>query len=126
MKAEIRDAWADALESGDYKQGIGYLTRIDDPDGEPRHCCLGVLCELAVKANVIPEGTESYMGTSLRYGAENDTAFLPLEVQEWADFEGLAGNVQFKYDGSFECADHLNDSIGLTFPEIAKLVREQL
>lgn len=124
MKAEIRDAWADALESGDYKQGTGYLTRLETPDGKPRHCCLGVLCELAVKADVIPEGFESFLGTSLSYGATKETALLPPEVMEWAGLKG--GNVQFKYAGGFEDADHLNDSIGLTFPEIAKLVREQL
>lgn len=41
MKKKIAKMWADALRSGDYKQGIGRLRN------EHNHfCCLGVLCNL--------------------------------------------------------------------------------
>lgn len=40
MKAEIKERWLLALESGDYKQSTGQLKRGD------RFCCLGVLCDL--------------------------------------------------------------------------------
>lgn len=39
MNREIKREWIEALESGRYKQGIGYL----EDDG--KFCCLGVLCK---------------------------------------------------------------------------------
>lgn len=36
--------WIEALESGQYKQGVNYLCRLDG--GEPMYCCLGVGCEI--------------------------------------------------------------------------------
>jgi len=44
-RKEIVRAWIGALESGEYKQGQGYLCQVN---GDKRnHCCLGVLCEVA-------------------------------------------------------------------------------
>jgi hypothetical protein len=37
MTPELRDAWIDALRSGDYKQASG---RLETPEG---FCCMGVL-----------------------------------------------------------------------------------
>lgn len=45
MKADIRTKWLEALRSGRYQQGRGWL-KFKDGDGE-RYCCLGVLCEVA-------------------------------------------------------------------------------
>lgn len=62
MKKEIADKWIAALESGEYKQGQNVL-RSDDGF----YCCLGVLCELAVKEGVIKpwdEGSGSYEGNN--------------------------------------------------------------
>ncbi len=38
--------WIKALNSGEFKQGMGSLKTITR-EGEVRHCCLGVLCEIA-------------------------------------------------------------------------------
>lgn len=47
--AQARQKWVEALESGMYKQGSGYL-KMDNPykpEGEQvTYCCLGVACEL--------------------------------------------------------------------------------
>lgn len=40
MDIELKSKWVDALRSGNFKQGAGYL----EHDG--KHCCLGVLCEI--------------------------------------------------------------------------------
>lgn len=40
----IVDKWVAALRSGEYKQGKGILK--EEVDGEVRHCCLGLLCEV--------------------------------------------------------------------------------
>ena len=48
MAKTPRELWMTALRSGKYKQTTGTLA---DQDG---HCCLGVACDLAVKAGIIP------------------------------------------------------------------------
>lgn len=45
MKKEYKERWIEALRSGDYKQGISFLTRLDS-EGNKTHCCLGVAAEL--------------------------------------------------------------------------------
>lgn len=42
MDTELHDAWVDAMDSGLYEQGDGYLNR------QGTYCCLGVLCETAI------------------------------------------------------------------------------
>ena len=46
MNPQIKAQWVADLRSGQYEQGNGYL----NADG--KLCCLGVLCEQAVKAGV--------------------------------------------------------------------------
>ena len=50
MKPEIQAEWVAALRSGEYKQGTGVLRSEAN-----EFCCLGVLCDLAVKAGVAVE-----------------------------------------------------------------------
>jgi len=45
MDAELKEKWIEALRSGKYEQGRGFLRRKD------KYCCLGVLCDL-----IDPEG----------------------------------------------------------------------
>ena len=129
MKPEIRDEWADALDSGEYKQGTKRLTTVLD-DGTEEDCCLGVLCKLAVKAGVIPEPVITYdiAVKQKAYGMNGAVGLMPDEVMEWAgvDPAGYGNTVTLDYDNRATNADYLNDSKGLTFKEIAKLVREQL
>lgn len=44
MDKELKSRWVEALESGKYKQGKGFLRDIND-----NHCCLGVLCDIISK-----------------------------------------------------------------------------
>ena len=53
MNKEVKKKWVDALRSGEYAQGRSSLRDHDE------YCCLGVLCELAVKEGVIPAPTYS-------------------------------------------------------------------
>jgi hypothetical protein len=127
MKTEVRDLWADALESDEYKQGRHRLTTVLE-DGTEEDCCLGVLCKLAVKAGVIPEPdtwTDPDNGRVMRqYGAEHVSGLLPTEVMEWA---GLDSNAPFLADDGEEFgADFWNDTRGATFKDLAAMIREQL
>jgi hypothetical protein len=100
MKPEITRRWIEALRSGEYEQGRGFLKL----DG--RYCCLGVLCDLAAK-----DGAFEWAGEPLHA----DT--LPRPVAEWAD----AGSQQI--DGvSFPDFAEANDYRGATFHEIADVL----
>lgn len=121
MKQEIAKIWIEALRSGDYTQGRRHLKRAG------RHCCLGVLCELAVQAKVI-DGLD-------RGG------ILPAEVREWAGMyqsDGTprdftyhtddAGKTHYKNGFGAVGADHLaswNDK-GATFAEIADAIEQNV
>ena len=130
MNPEIRDLWADALESGEYKQGQFVLTRVLD-DGSEENCCLGVLCQLAVKAGVIKRlKVEEDHSITYGTGLTNRMNSLPsATVMRWA---GLSNNNPiFEVEGrtyASEAVSSLNDDDlnPLTFPEIAKLIRAQL
>ena len=45
MLRELAERWVTALRSGDYKQGVGSLSRSTD-DNIYTYCCLGVLLDL--------------------------------------------------------------------------------
>jgi hypothetical protein len=58
MKAKMKQKWIDALRSGKYKQGDGYLCNTDE-NGVDKHCCLGVLAEVAGVKREILYGKET-------------------------------------------------------------------
>ena len=70
MDKEIKRKWLDALRSGDYTQGYGYLCRDTSPAGSSgesaSYCCLGVLCEV-VDGDVWEERLDSYQTPSGSY-----------------------------------------------------------
>jgi hypothetical protein len=75
MIPEIQQKWVAALRSGDYAQGSGLLRTSDN-----KFCCLGVLCDLAVKSGVSVEcrQTDGY------YVYDNAHGALPTSVVNWA------------------------------------------
>lgn len=127
MKPEIKKLWTDALRSGKYQQGTGYLNR----DG--KLCCLGVLCELAVQAGVAKLwGPPLPLGSSFSYGglesSSGSTTGLPDGVCEWAgvlegDQPNYAGRLPHTRDTSepYSLAE-ANDERQMTFSQIADLI----
>ena len=112
MKQEIADLWTKALESGQYAQTTGILhkkTKLNDS-----FCCLGVLCDLARRENVVSAhsiGDDDYV----MYGKEQAVAQLPAEVFEWAGI---------KTDGDLlNELVHLNDFVKVPFVGIAEFIR---
>jgi hypothetical protein len=119
MNPEIKELWLQALTSGEYTQGTGYLQK----DGS--FCCLGVLCDLAVKAGVAWSEEKVWNGVSATtyrdYNGDNSTTTLPDGVAEWAE---ISASGQF----SFEFGDtlwELNDNRKLTFEQIAAVIDEK-
>lgn len=106
----VRERWAEALVSGEYKQGTGVLHRLYGK----RHtfCCLGVLCELAVKAKVIDKPAPDEDDSTFYYDNAYDT---PTDsVLEWAGLN----------DDQVQDLVTLNDDYKKSFKTIAKLVVE--
>jgi hypothetical protein len=116
--------WVEALESGEYQQGVGYL--------HDRHdnlfCCLGVACDLAYKEGVVarfqydndePGRSSAWI---VRYGKSELSTVLPDEVADWL---GLADqNPEVEVDDSRYELTHVNDAWEMSFTEIAQLIRK--
>lgn len=78
MKTVTRKEWADALRSGDYRQGSGSLY---GPRSGGCYCCLGVACSLAGYTNEELFGIG--VGTSIdtiRNFYEEDLKLTPLDI----------------------------------------------
>lgn len=107
--------WAQALESGLYKQTHEQLGRIEN--GQKEYCCLGVACEVfAERLNL--EITWSEVGDMDADGAWGD---LHLAV---ANFLGIERDPRLLHEEDREStAATLNDSHGYTFPQIAAAIR---
>ncbi len=113
MNAEIKARWLDALKSGKYKRGTGFLSY----DG--RHCCLGVLCELAVEDGIITK--TGLRGPTFDYGIGKDVSQfgLPAKVQAWSGIDnplgrfksGLRGNLSSLNDSKESLADASYDVV---------------
>lgn len=134
MRKAVKKKWLEALRSGEYKQGKRTLRRIE-ADGGYSYCCLGVLCDLAVKEGVIEP--PKVAGTRTEYGnfeanlsEWGSTGALPSKVVEWAFTKK-----EVKRHGKVELTDPRpgnvylsawNDQRDADFPTIADLIEEHL
>jgi hypothetical protein len=100
MNPAVREKWLTALESGEYEQGDGYLCK-HDSDGKTRHCCWGVLSEIAAKEGIVRKS--SPVDWCIGYGdnppsaditdpdAETDAKlavrYPPRKVLDWAGID---------------------------------------
>lgn len=136
MKPEIKKLWIDALLSGEYQQGTGFLCQMTE--NGPEFCCLGVLTDLAIKSGVdLSITTRDERGSDVVvYGSSFET--LPSEVMEWSGIGNPNGAwtyyVQHKpetFEGELiddveiieESLVDRNDS-GSTFEELARDIEE--
>ncbi len=136
MNPEVKAKWLTALRSGMFGQ-----TRSKLSDGEGNYCCLGVLCEVALRDESKPERLVKDC-TGQRYGdmgTDSSRAYLPRMVQEWAGLIDDSGyfkndNGDFndngveivREDGTIILGNSLaslNDDKA-TFEEIANVIEE--
>lgn len=126
MNPEIKALWLEALRSGEYEQGIGALHSYED--GKDYYCCLGVLCDLAIKAGVDVQEesrTPVYAPEKTSFSYDGEEAFLPYSVQQWAGMED--DNVSFRTEeGELLTAVSMNDDLGFSFQGIANNVERYL
>jgi hypothetical protein len=137
LKPEVKAAWVAALRSGEYEQGTGRLASFSrGPEKKERFCCLGVLCEVAIKSaddspiRRVKEKLFGSQGTTV-YFYDGETSHLPLRVTTWAWGGGLRSKVSYgdpavMYEGDVMSLSILNDKYHLNFDEIADIIEEQL
>jgi len=144
MHKHIALEFSKVLRSGTYKQGQGYLCQVvvvtdtDNEIREERHCCLGVLTEMAIKAGVpiekekhqaLPvEGIYMFLDVLHVEGIYefldesgcgwNNT--LPTLVQEWAGMKNSNGGGCYNNENNALWRD--NDNSLCTFEQIADIV----
>ena len=128
MNSDIKTKWLEALRSGDYRQGQNVLHQQFGGD-KPQYCCLGVLCDIAVKDGVIsaPEIVQGDQDGYHVYEYAGAEEVLPKAVREWAGIS--ESNPTFQdpdedYTVKTSVAD-LNDG-GKTFTQLADLIEEHL
>lgn len=123
---EAMRLWVEALRSGQYRQGKSKLRT--NSGKRAKHCCLGVLCEIARAQNVkVPRGWAAM-------------SFLPESVVEWAQLEYDDPVLETEYEGwtppsggeqiqvliRAETASYANDSLQRTFEQIADMIENHL
>ena len=126
LKPEIKILWVGALRSDDYTQTRKAL---HDAEG---HCCLGVLCDLAVKQGALPElrwyESDSRPGVyDITDGQEGFRSSFPYFLYDWAFTKkpttgrGLMTNFDREQGQSLAC---MNDQ-GFSFKEIADIIEKE-
>ncbi len=118
MNKRIKKLWIQALRSGEFKQGRGYLERGN------RYCALGVLSVLALVEGQCTYAPENNLG---KY--DNKKYSLSFNTMAWAGIaqendyflEPGAGLVKFHLQGRLTSIQKLNDD-GLSFAEISKII----
>lgn len=126
MNPEIKTLWINALLSGEYRQGRKTLRH--ETDGAVRHCCLGVLCEIAEQAGVVyseplligDDDTPRTQFVATGDPEDRQSGILPDAVQEWAGVANSNGSFWSSVYRQGSLTD-LNDT-GASFKEIAEYI----
>lgn len=118
MDKKIKKKWVNALLSEEYNQGKNTL----HDTNKDTFCCLGVLCDLAVKDG-LDISVQTMTTGNTKYGKA--TNYLPPEVQEWAGLGSENPTVAIDSTGGRDSLANLNDR-DKSFDEIAQLIKENL
>ena len=137
--------WAEALESGQYRQGQKHLRQWSRIENVDRFCCLGVLTVLAEEDGVLPDRVDwdrcdvnEYDGHLHTLWCTHEDELLSPKVMAWAglnesnptlieatdgcDATDCTGKCEHEFGHEEQFAAELNDD-GMTFEEIAALIR---
>jgi hypothetical protein len=124
MNPEIKAQWVAALRSGEYVQGRSSLHYLVDENGNAKFCCLGVLCDLAVKAGgVVEEVDTPEEGREGVVYYDGDQSFPPPSVVVWAGIQDQYGRVPGSLDDEGSLYQ-LNDA-GTSFADIADVIENR-
>lgn len=109
MRLDVAKNWAEALKSGEFTQGELSL------HFNNAYCCLGVLCELAIRDGVEVIKDDSHGRTRF----DGRAIYLPQSVMTWAGIKTEHGVIHGTSLSS------LNDS-KTTFVNIAKIIEDNV
>lgn len=118
--------WVEELETTDKPQTKGWL----NVPGRG-FCCLGVMCELfAPRLNLVTQVEsipDSGVERAVRYRRADETGGSSLLPDSVANYIGTAfgWSVPVTYEGVERDVIYLNDALGLSFKEIAAVVRKE-
>ncbi len=129
MKKKIAKKWAEALRSGEYEQRSGTLKAVlETPGAKGRveYCCLGVLCEMALKEGVGMEEKKRSIpdSTCSLFLFDGESAVVPPPVQKWAGLKTDMGSMSLRTSESgpgYSSLMEYNDE-GCSFSEIADVI----
>lgn len=107
-----REKWVAALRSGEFKQAQEVL-KVEDPDTEPRYCCLGVACSLAIREGIEEDWPDAEF-------ADWDQE-LPDSIRDWLGLQNNSGTLTEVIEGG-EHLIWLNDNANYTFDQIADVI----
>lgn len=125
MKPEIKEQWIEALTSGEYEQGYSALRTHDD-----KYCCLGVLCDLAVKSGIAKweqldgDWAIVHIAKDINDTADFGVGLLPKFMRNWSGVENDDGAVSMA-TGRYSLTA-LNDIHKDTFARIAEIIEGNL
>ncbi len=105
--------WTDALRSGDYQQTTGEL------HNRAGFCCLGVACDVFIKAGGALEEVAQNGCFHYRDTHSTESAVLPNAVRDWLGLRTGDGAISQDLSLASE-----NDN-GASFEEIADLIEAQ-
>lgn len=138
MDQDVKKRWINALRSGEYTKGRHALrqgSKVGVADGQQYFCCLGVLCDLAVKDKVVEWQWlplySTVSGAWYAVGTYKERSVPPTEVYEWA---GIKGPIKLRTSVDGSCvigpydysAVSLNDEWQRSFKDLANLIEEQM
>jgi len=145
MNPEFKTSWLQALRSGKYQQGRGYLhtvevspdhcinypdcdwcshdTLTDAIEGTDRFCCLGVACDInGIKwVDIVDNEWDDYMILGI-YAPEVDS-------HEFADITVISASLEKEWELNetvVRYLTYLNDSCGWSFDDIANWLEENV
>lgn len=113
MNQEVKKKWIEALRSGKYKKGKGFL-KLRYSSDEILHCSLGVLCQLAENELII-KSEEVPLSFGL-FSFDDCCAGTPYLVLNWAELPVDISQEIWK----------MNDEKNLSFNEIADWIEKNL
>lgn len=118
MDSKVKALWVCSLRDGSFKQGKSIMRDLDE-----HYDAVGVLCELAVSAGVIPpakrydkaSGAQHFFGYQYQDGKHHTATRVPKAVHEWAGI------------GYWTCnhIQTMNDK-GWSFEKIADYIEENI
>lgn len=129
--SERREAWAQALESGDYVQGTAGMLKQRQEDDTWGYCCLGVACEVfgaevgLIEEVVRPYAPNPYILFKVDPQSSGTWASMPEPLRKYLGLSDSLG----EYGSGALYRDNDGYSVGVkdiprkSFKEIAEIIR---